>query len=72
MREWCSCGAAFHSLSPHAVKDWRANHFHDGKPDPEPDKEGSFASTERRGQVDYDGPISYKASFGFQPNEIGL
>lgn len=69
MREWCSCGAAFHSLSPRAVRDWRANHFHDGKPDPEPDKNGSEAMTERRPQLDYDGPISYKASIGFQPNQ---
>lgn len=68
MREWCGCGAGIHSRSKRAVKDWRANHYHDGKPDPETDKNGSEAMTERRGQHDYDDGPRFSARIGFQPS----
>lgn len=67
MREWCSCGAAFHSHSYKHVKEWRATHRHEVAEEPEPQKGGSMAQVERAEQPDYD-EGSPTARIGFRPN----
>jgi hypothetical protein len=60
MREWCACGAAIQSLSPKRVDTWRATHQCPDRPEREPDKDGAFTSTERRGEYDFGGhPIGF-------------
>jgi hypothetical protein len=66
MREWCSCGAAFHSLSNRRVTEWRAVHRCPDRAEPEPQKEGSYSSYERRPQYDHDSSIS---TIGFRAND---
>lgn len=67
MREWCSCGAAFHSHSYKHVKEWRNTHRHECGSEPEPEKTGSMAQVERAPQLDYD-QSSFTARIGFTPN----
>ena len=65
MREGCGCGAYIQS-TPRQVAIWRTDHKHDNEPEPE--KNGSEAYTERDMQFDYDNGPFFSASIGFQPN----
>ena len=60
-------------MSARRAKAWRDSHYHDGKPDPEPEKQGSFADT----QIAHNEPLdaysptyspTVNARIGFQPN----
>jgi hypothetical protein len=60
MRESCACGAAIQTLSPRRVTTWRDQHRCPDRPAPEPEKDGSFSSTERRAEWDFSGhPIGF-------------
>lgn len=74
IREWCGCGAAFHSHSIRRVREWRHGHYHDGKPDPEPEKQGTTAQVEMAyrdtARDDSERRIpDINARMGFNPNE---
>lgn len=47
MRESCQCGGFIAALSYRRVRDWRTNHMHEGRPAPEPQKQGSFSTVEQ-------------------------
>lgn len=47
MREWCACGAAIRSRSYKRVLEWRDNHNHPGRAEPEePEKNGAYADAQ--------------------------
>ncbi len=57
MRESCSCGAACQSIRAKNVREWRYTHHcpdRPAPPEPEPEKQGSFAQVERAPQYDHD------------------
>ena len=74
MREWCSCGAAIRGTK-RTVYEWRDNHLHEGRPEPEPDKQGGQAQVEHAGTRSYDiDSLEHEvpvimARIGFTPNE---
>lgn len=49
MRESCQCGGFIATFSHKRVKEWRATHVHEGRPEPEPDKQGAESRVEHAG-----------------------
>ena len=73
MREWCWCGSAFYCLSHKRMTEWRTNHRHDSKNDPEPDKQGSQSQAElayRPPYIDRNTSLipDVQVRMGFTPN----
>lgn len=46
MQEWCACGAAFKTRNYRRLTEWRKTHRHEQQSQPEPEMQGSHASTE--------------------------
>lgn len=76
MRESCQCGGFIASLRRRDVREWRDNHIHEGRPEPEPDKNGAEARVEHFGNRNFEhfGPDGYGVDHpivivktGFQP-----
>lgn len=73
MRESCNCGAFIAAFNPREVKRWRTNHIHEGRPDPEPERNGASAQVEHAGDRHWevnegpDIPVVV-AKIGFAPN----
>jgi hypothetical protein len=68
MREFCSCGSGITTISRRQVRYWRENHRHDAQEQPEPDKNGAEAITERRYSTEHGDPYEATARIGFTPN----
>lgn len=76
MREWCGCGASIRARRSDVLR-WRTTHRHDGKEEPEPQREGAHAYVENAGARTHeygerdgyqDMPV-VNARIGFTPNE---
>lgn len=60
MREWCSCGAASHTLSNRRLNAWRKEHRHETAAEEEPQKTGSSSQVEKSYQEE---PIELRLGF---------